>query len=187
MNTCPKCGHSWPDDKRAKGGKARWRGTTKVQRKQAASDAAKARWANHLKVKAATPREPCKRVQRSVLSPHVGRCLLLQPPKKSPALRFRRNNRKPQTEKSKSQTNNKSPTTTNGSGSRIDWIDAPGRQRIDLQKSAAGVCRRGEKLFDYVSTSGTADHPEPHDLGVRQVRHRHGHPIARQSRSMRSF
>ena len=45
MNTCPKCGHQWPDDKRAKGGKARWRGMSKSQRKQAASDAAKARWA----------------------------------------------------------------------------------------------------------------------------------------------
>jgi len=53
MSTCPKCGHKWPDDKRAKGGKARWRGTTKVQRKKAASDAAKARWANRPKVKAA--------------------------------------------------------------------------------------------------------------------------------------
>jgi hypothetical protein len=45
MNTCPKCGHQWPDDKRAKGGKARWRGMSKAQRKQAASEAAKARWA----------------------------------------------------------------------------------------------------------------------------------------------
>lgn len=45
MNTCPKCGHCWPDEKRASGGKARWRGTTKAQRKRAASAAAKARWA----------------------------------------------------------------------------------------------------------------------------------------------
>lgn len=45
MNKCPKCGHEWPDDKRAKGGKARWRGMSKTQRKQAASEAAKARWA----------------------------------------------------------------------------------------------------------------------------------------------
>lgn len=45
MNTCPKCGHQWPDEKRAKGGKARWRGMSKSQRKQSASEAAKARWA----------------------------------------------------------------------------------------------------------------------------------------------
>ncbi len=45
MNKCPKCGHTWPDTKRASGGKARWRGLTKKQRSQAASDAAKARWA----------------------------------------------------------------------------------------------------------------------------------------------
>lgn len=44
MNKCPKCGHEWPDDKRASGGKARWRGMTKAQRKRAASEAAKARW-----------------------------------------------------------------------------------------------------------------------------------------------
>jgi hypothetical protein len=45
VNKCPKCGHEWPDNKRASGGKARWRGLTKKQRSQAASDAAKARWA----------------------------------------------------------------------------------------------------------------------------------------------
>ena len=45
VNTCPKCGHQWPDEKRAKGGEARWRGMSKSQRKQAASQAAKARWA----------------------------------------------------------------------------------------------------------------------------------------------
>ena len=45
MNTCPKCGHKWHDEKRASGGKARWRGMSKKQRSQAASDAAKARWA----------------------------------------------------------------------------------------------------------------------------------------------
>jgi hypothetical protein len=50
MNTCPKCGHKWPDEKRAKGGKARWRGTTKIQRKKAASAAAKARWASKPKM-----------------------------------------------------------------------------------------------------------------------------------------
>ena len=32
-------------DNQAKGGKARWRGLTKKQRSQAASEAAKARWA----------------------------------------------------------------------------------------------------------------------------------------------
>jgi hypothetical protein len=46
MNKCPKCGHTWPDAKRASGGKARWHGMTKAQRRKAASDAAKARWAN---------------------------------------------------------------------------------------------------------------------------------------------
>jgi len=45
MNKCPECSHEWPDDKRAKGGKARWRGMSKAQRRRAASDAAKARWA----------------------------------------------------------------------------------------------------------------------------------------------
>lgn len=42
---CPKCGHTFKADNQAKGGKARWRGMTKAQRKQAASEAAKARWA----------------------------------------------------------------------------------------------------------------------------------------------
>lgn len=42
---CPKCGHNFKAVNQAKGGKARWRGMTKAQRKQAASDAAKARWA----------------------------------------------------------------------------------------------------------------------------------------------
>lgn len=45
MNKCPKCGHTWPDKDRAKGGKARWKGTTKKTRSAAASKAAKARWA----------------------------------------------------------------------------------------------------------------------------------------------
>lgn len=45
MNKCPKCGHEWPDDKRASGGKARWQGMSKAERAKAASDAAKARWA----------------------------------------------------------------------------------------------------------------------------------------------
>jgi len=44
MNKCPKCGHVWPDDKRAKGGKARWLGVTKDQRTVAAKKAAQARW-----------------------------------------------------------------------------------------------------------------------------------------------
>lgn len=42
---CPKCGHTFKAENQAKGGKARWRGMSKTQRKQAASDAAKARWA----------------------------------------------------------------------------------------------------------------------------------------------
>lgn len=42
---CPECGHSFKADNQAKGGKARWRGLTKKQRSQAASKAAKARWA----------------------------------------------------------------------------------------------------------------------------------------------
>lgn len=44
MTTCPKCGHEWPDERSTKGGKARWRGMSKAQRKQATSKAAKARW-----------------------------------------------------------------------------------------------------------------------------------------------
>jgi len=44
MNKCPKCGHVWPDDKRAKGGEARWQGTTKGQRTAAARKAAQVRW-----------------------------------------------------------------------------------------------------------------------------------------------
>jgi hypothetical protein len=42
---CPKCGSVFKADNQAKGGKARWRGMSKGQRKQAASEAAKARWA----------------------------------------------------------------------------------------------------------------------------------------------
>lgn len=45
MNKCPQCGHEWPAENQKKGGKARWKGTTKTQRSKAASDAAKARWA----------------------------------------------------------------------------------------------------------------------------------------------
>jgi hypothetical protein len=41
---CPKCGHNFKAVNQTKGGKARWRGMTKSQRKQAASAAAKARW-----------------------------------------------------------------------------------------------------------------------------------------------
>ena len=57
MNTCPKCGHQWPDEKRAKGGKARWRGMSKAQRKQAARDAAKARWARRQNAEVSHGRE----------------------------------------------------------------------------------------------------------------------------------
>lgn len=42
---CPKCGHQFKAENQAKGGKARWRGMSKTERKQAASAAAKARWA----------------------------------------------------------------------------------------------------------------------------------------------
>jgi hypothetical protein len=41
---CPKCGHSFKAENQAKGGKARWHGMSKAQRKRAASAAAKARW-----------------------------------------------------------------------------------------------------------------------------------------------
>ena len=42
---CPKCGHAFKATNQIKGGKARWSGMSKAQRKQAASAAAKARWA----------------------------------------------------------------------------------------------------------------------------------------------
>lgn len=42
---CPKCGHTFKAANQVKGGKTRWAGMNKAQRKQAASDAAKARWA----------------------------------------------------------------------------------------------------------------------------------------------
>lgn len=48
---CPKCGYVFKAENQAKGGKARWRGMTKTQRKRAASEAAKARWAR-------TPNDP---------------------------------------------------------------------------------------------------------------------------------
>jgi hypothetical protein len=51
MHKCPKCGHKWPDDKRASGGKARWKGTKKKDRSSAARAAALARW----KTKKAAP------------------------------------------------------------------------------------------------------------------------------------
>ena len=44
MNKCPKCGHEWPDEHRAAGGKARWKGTKKKDRSSAARAAAVARW-----------------------------------------------------------------------------------------------------------------------------------------------
>ena len=44
MNKCPKCGHTWADDKRVKGGKARWQGVSKDQRTVAARKAAQVRW-----------------------------------------------------------------------------------------------------------------------------------------------
>ena len=42
---CPKCGHTFKATNQIKGGKARWSGMSKAKRKQAASAAAKARWA----------------------------------------------------------------------------------------------------------------------------------------------
>lgn len=44
--TCPKCGHEWeePTANQSKGGKARWKGTSKKARSAIASTAAKARW-----------------------------------------------------------------------------------------------------------------------------------------------
>lgn len=42
---CPKCGYAFRAANQAKGGKARWAGMSKAQRKRAASEAAKARWA----------------------------------------------------------------------------------------------------------------------------------------------
>lgn len=42
---CPKCGHTFKAANQVKGGKSRWRGMSKAERKQAAKDAANARWA----------------------------------------------------------------------------------------------------------------------------------------------
>lgn len=46
-HTCPNCGHKWeePSANQAKGGKARWKKTTKAQRSAVAKKAAEARWA----------------------------------------------------------------------------------------------------------------------------------------------
>ena len=52
---CPKCGHVFKAENQAKGGKARWRGMTKGQRRKAASAAAKARWARRQNKDSATP------------------------------------------------------------------------------------------------------------------------------------
>jgi hypothetical protein len=43
---CPECGHEWDalSANQAKGGKARWKRTTKKQRSAAAKAAAEARW-----------------------------------------------------------------------------------------------------------------------------------------------
>jgi len=45
MTKCPKCGHTFKAKNQVKGGKSRWAGMSKSERKQAASAAAKARWA----------------------------------------------------------------------------------------------------------------------------------------------
>lgn len=46
-HTCPHCGHKWeePSANQAKGGKARWKKTTKAERSAVAKKAALARWA----------------------------------------------------------------------------------------------------------------------------------------------
>lgn len=52
---CPKCGYTFKAENQAKGGKARWSGMTKAQRKRAASEAAKARWAKRPNDQIQTP------------------------------------------------------------------------------------------------------------------------------------
>lgn len=54
MHTCPNCGHTWEDQARASGGKARWKGTTKRERSAAASAAVAARWKDPAARKAAS-------------------------------------------------------------------------------------------------------------------------------------
>jgi len=49
MNKCPKCGHVFKAKNQIKGGKARWSGMSKADRKQAASAAAHARWSKKIK------------------------------------------------------------------------------------------------------------------------------------------
>lgn len=44
MNECPKCGHVWPDEKRASGGFARWKNINKKQRSKTMQKIAKMRW-----------------------------------------------------------------------------------------------------------------------------------------------
>ena len=52
---CPKCGHVFKATNQIKGGKARWSGMSKAERKQAASAAAKARWARTPNDRTETP------------------------------------------------------------------------------------------------------------------------------------
>ena len=54
---CPKCGHTFKAENQVKGGKSRWRGMSKAQRKQAAKAAANARWAKSAN---AEVRDPAK-------------------------------------------------------------------------------------------------------------------------------
>jgi hypothetical protein len=63
MNKCPKCGHEWPDEKRAKGGKARWSGVSKEKRSAAAKKAALVRWSKGLNAD--------KTVSQNILQPQV--------------------------------------------------------------------------------------------------------------------
>jgi len=61
---CPKCGYAFKAENQAKGGKARWSGMNKAQRKRAASDAAKARWAKRPKIKLRHPAGKTEDVQK---------------------------------------------------------------------------------------------------------------------------
>ena len=46
---CPKCGYKFTSENQVKGGKARWRGMTKEQRRLVAKKAAEIRWRKHEK------------------------------------------------------------------------------------------------------------------------------------------
>jgi hypothetical protein len=44
MNKCPQCGHEWPDEKRARGGRTTASRLSPEQRRENARRAAQARW-----------------------------------------------------------------------------------------------------------------------------------------------